>query len=55
MAKEKESLQKLYLEQLRNLSSAEEQILEALPRMTAQTKHAELRRAFQQQIGSAHV
>ena len=48
MATEKESLQKLYLEQLRDLSSAEEQILEALPKMTAQTKHAELKRAFQQ-------
>jgi ferritin-like metal-binding protein YciE len=48
MAKEKESLQKLYIEQLRDLWDAEEQILEALPKITAQTKHVELKRAFQQ-------
>lgn len=48
MAKEKESLQKLYLEQLRDLFSAEEQILEALPKMVKETKHAELKRAFQE-------
>lgn len=47
MAKERESLQKLYLEQLRDLWSAEEQILEALPKMIEQTKHAELKRGFQ--------
>lgn len=48
MAKERESLQKLYIEQLQDAYSAEEQILEALPRMMEQTKHAELKRAFQQ-------
>ena len=48
MPKQKESLQKLYLEQLRDLFSAEDQILEALPKMTKQTTHAELRRAFQE-------
>jgi ferritin-like metal-binding protein YciE len=48
MAKEKESLQKLYLEQLRDLFSAENQILEALPTMIKQTKHEELRRGFQE-------
>ena len=48
MAKEKESLQKLYLEQLRDLYDAEDQILEALPKMIQQTKHAELKRGFQE-------
>lgn len=48
MAKEKESLQKLYVEQLKDLYSAEEQILEALPKIAKQTKHAELKRAFQE-------
>lgn len=48
MAKERESLHKLYLEQLQDLWSAEEKILETLPRMAEQTKHAELKRAFQQ-------
>ncbi|MEX2153653.1 MAG: ferritin-like domain-containing protein [Gemmatimonadaceae bacterium] len=48
MGKEKDSLRKLYLEQLRDLFSAEVQILEALPKMVKQTKHAELKRAFQE-------
>jgi ferritin-like metal-binding protein YciE len=48
MAKEKESLQKLYVEQLRDLYSAEEQILETLPKLTKMAKHAELKRAFQE-------
>ncbi len=42
-----ESLQDLYLEQLRDLHSAEQQILEALPEMIEQTEHPELRRAFE--------
>jgi ferritin-like metal-binding protein YciE len=48
MAKEKESLQKLYVEQLKDLFSAEEQILEALPKMVKASKHADLKRAFQE-------
>ena len=48
MAKEKESLTKLYLEQLQDLYSAEEQILEALPKMIDKTKHPELKKGFQQ-------
>src|SRR4051812_41019637 len=47
MPRERESLQKLYLEQLRDLYSAEEQILEALPKMAEKATHAELKRAFQ--------
>lgn len=42
-----ESLQELYLEQLKDLHSAEEQIIEALPKMIKQTTHAELRKAFE--------
>ena len=48
MAREKESLQKLYVEQLKDLFSAEEQILEALPKMAKKAKHAELKRGFQE-------
>ena len=48
MPNQKESLQKLYIEQLRDLYSAEEQILEAMPEMIRQTKHAELKRGFQE-------
>ena len=42
-----ESLQELYLEQLRDLHSAERQIIEALPKMIEQTSHPELRQAFE--------
>jgi len=44
----KESLQKLYIEQLKDLHSAEEQILEALPKLAKATTHPELKRAFQE-------
>jgi len=47
MANGRESLLKLYIEQLQDLRSAEEQILEALPKMIEKTKHAELKRGFQ--------
>ncbi len=43
----RESLTKLYLEQLKDLCSAEEQILEALPKMVEKATHPELKRAFQ--------
>ena len=43
----RESLHKLYLEQLQDLYSAEEQILEALPKMAKKTEHKELKKAFQ--------
>jgi ferritin-like metal-binding protein YciE len=42
-----QSLQDLYLEQLRDLYSAENQIIEALPKMAAAASHAELKLAFQ--------
>ena len=45
-----ESLQDLYLEQLKDLHSAETQIIEALPKMIEQTNHAELRQAFQKHL-----
>ena len=44
----KESLEKLYVEQLRDLYSGETQILDALPKLQKATKHPELKRAFQQ-------
>jgi ferritin-like metal-binding protein YciE len=48
MKKGRESLEKLYVEQLHDLYSAEEQILEALPEMQQSATHPELKRAFQQ-------
>lgn len=41
------SLQDLYLEQLRDLYSAENQIADALPKMADAASHAELKQAFQ--------
>lgn len=43
----RESLQDLYVEQLQDLYSAEEQILDALPKMAKKTSHPELRKAFE--------
>ena len=45
-----ESLQDLYLEQLRDLYSAEKQIIEALPNMIEKTSHPELRRGFEMHL-----
>ncbi len=45
-----ESLQDLYLEQLRDLYSAEQQIIKALPKMIEQTNHPELRQAFEKHL-----
>lgn len=45
-----ESLQELYLEQLKDLHSAERQIIEALPKMIAKTTHPELRRGFEKHL-----
>ena len=42
-----ESLQDLYLEQLKDLHSAERQILEALPKMIQSAKHPELKQGFE--------
>jgi ferritin-like metal-binding protein YciE len=41
------SLQKLYVEQLQDLYSAESQILQALPKMAEKAKHPELRSGFE--------
>ena len=42
-----ENLQQLYLEQLRDLYSAENQILEALPMMAKRAAHPELKSGFE--------
>ena len=42
----RESLQTLYVEQLKDLYSAEQQILKALPKMIEKVAHADLRAAF---------
>jgi ferritin-like metal-binding protein YciE len=43
-----ENLQDLYVDQLRDLHSAENQILKALPKMIGKTTHPELKRALQE-------
>lgn len=52
-----ESLQDLYLEQLRDLHSAERQIIAALPKMVKAAKHPELRQAFESHLNQtkAHL
>lgn len=43
-----ESMQDLYLHELKDLYNAEKQILQALPQMAAKASHQELRRAFEE-------
>jgi ferritin-like metal-binding protein YciE len=43
-----ESMQDLYLHELKDLYSAEKQILKALPQMAEKATHQELRRAFEE-------
>ena len=44
----RENLQDLYVEQLRDLYSAETQILQALPKMISKTSHPDLKSALQE-------
>jgi ferritin-like metal-binding protein YciE len=44
----RENLQDLYVDQLRDLHSAENQILKALPKMIGKTTHPELKSALQE-------
>jgi ferritin-like metal-binding protein YciE len=45
-----DSLRKLYVEELKDIYSAEKQILQALPRMAKKTKNQELRKAFEMHL-----
>jgi ferritin-like metal-binding protein YciE len=45
-----ENLKKLYVEQMKDLYSAEKQIIEALPKMAKAASSADLRRAFQEHL-----
>ena len=47
------SLQDLYLEQLRDLYSAEHQIVEALPKMADAATHPELKQAFRTHLAQS--
>ena len=44
------SLKDLYLEQLRDLYSAESQLISALPEMAQATSHSELKKGFEQHL-----
>lgn len=52
-----ENMQALYLHELKDIHSAEKQILEALPKMAKATNHEELRRAFteHEKVTEEHV
>lgn len=51
MAKKKlKGLEDLYLEQLRDLYSAETQIIDALPRMVDRTSNRELKQALEEHL-----
>ena len=45
-----DSLQKLYVEELKDLYSAEKQILQALPRMAKKVSNPQLRKAFEEHV-----
>jgi ferritin-like metal-binding protein YciE len=47
---ELDSLQKLYVEELKDLYSAEKQILQALPKMVKKATHPQLKAAFQEHL-----
>ena len=44
----RETLQKLYVEQLKDLYSAEHQMLDALPKLIQKATHSDLKRSFQE-------
>ena len=45
-----DSLQKLYVEELKDLHSAERQIIQALPKMIKKASHPELKSAFEEHL-----
>ncbi|HYO15978.1 MAG TPA: ferritin-like domain-containing protein [Thermoanaerobaculia bacterium] len=45
-----DSLRKLYVEELKDIYSAEKQLLQALPRMAKKTKNPELRKGFEMHV-----
>lgn len=45
-----DSLRKLYIEELKDLYSAEKQILQALPRMAKKVQNQQLRQAFEEHV-----
>ena len=45
-----DSLQKLYVEELKDLYSAEKQIIQALPRMAKKASNPQLKRAFEEHL-----
>ena len=47
---ELDSLQKLYVEELKDLYSAEKQIIQALPKMVKKASHPQLKAAFQEHL-----
>ena len=52
---ELDSLQKLYVEELKDLYSAEKQIIQALPKMVKKASHPDLKAAFQEHLEVTRV
>lgn len=52
---EMDSLRKLYVDELKDLYSAEKQILQALPRMAKKTKNEQLKKAFENHVEETRV
>jgi ferritin-like metal-binding protein YciE len=50
-----DSLRKLYVEDLKDIYSAEKQILQALPRMAKKTKNPELRKGFEMHLEQTRI
>jgi ferritin-like metal-binding protein YciE len=50
-----DSLRKLYVEDLKDIYSAEKQILQALPRMAKKTKNPELRKGFEMHVEQTRI
>ena len=50
-----DSLRKLYVDELKDLYSAEKQILQALPRMAKKAKNQELRQGFERHLEQTRI
>ncbi|HSG38554.1 MAG TPA: ferritin-like domain-containing protein [Thermoanaerobaculia bacterium] len=50
-----DSLRKLYIEELKDLYSAEKQLIQAIPRMAKKTKNQKLRQGFEQHLETTRM
>ncbi|HEY9420013.1 MAG TPA: ferritin-like domain-containing protein [Thermoanaerobaculia bacterium] len=50
-----DSLRKLYIEELKDIYSAEKQLIQAMPRMAKKTKNEKLRKGFEQHLETTRM